>query len=214
MKARGVKGARTAIRFLSNPSVGSPPRGSVDPVPGAGTPPRWLTSGSGDAANDVEIAVLRHQLRVLRRQVGDPSFRPIDRAFLARPLGSCPASAGGRSSSRPRPCSAGTASSCGASGRTGAPRSGALGSTPSSASSSCGSPARTRGAFPGPCPSWPRRDRPGSPLRARRPRSCRGRSGPPRGLAPASSDADAWRPPGQGPLTSPLAAATQPRHGR
>jgi len=42
-----------------------------------------LTPGSGDAAKDVEIAVLRHQLRVLRRQVGRPSFRPIDRAFLA-----------------------------------------------------------------------------------------------------------------------------------
>lgn len=42
-----------------------------------------LTHGSGDAAKDVEIAVLRHQLRVLRRQVGRPSFRPIDRAFFA-----------------------------------------------------------------------------------------------------------------------------------
>jgi putative transposase len=42
-----------------------------------------LMPGSGDAAKDVEIAVLRHQLRVLRRQVARPSFRPIDRAFLA-----------------------------------------------------------------------------------------------------------------------------------
>jgi putative transposase len=41
------------------------------------------TPGSGDTARDVEIAILRHQLRVLRRQVGRPSFRPIDRAFLA-----------------------------------------------------------------------------------------------------------------------------------
>src|SRR6266511_526307 len=36
----GVKGARTAIRLLSNPSVGSPPHGPVDPVPGAAPPPR------------------------------------------------------------------------------------------------------------------------------------------------------------------------------
>src|SRR6266571_1003219 len=40
-------------------------------------------SRSGDAAKDVEIAVLRHQLQVLRRQVGRPSFRPLDRVFLA-----------------------------------------------------------------------------------------------------------------------------------
>jgi putative transposase len=40
-------------------------------------------SGSGDAAKDVEIAVLRHQLQVLRRQVRRPSFRPLDRVFLA-----------------------------------------------------------------------------------------------------------------------------------
>ena len=42
-----------------------------------------LTAGSENAAKDVEIAVLRHQLRVLRRQVGRPRFRPADRAFLA-----------------------------------------------------------------------------------------------------------------------------------
>jgi putative transposase len=40
-------------------------------------------SRSGDAAKDVEIAVLRHQLQVLRRQVRRPSFRPLDRVFLA-----------------------------------------------------------------------------------------------------------------------------------
>ena len=38
---------------------------------------------SNEAAKDVEIAVLRHQLQVLRRQVGRLSLRPIDRAFLA-----------------------------------------------------------------------------------------------------------------------------------
>ena len=34
-------------------------------------------------AKDVEIAVLRHQLTVLRRQVKRPEFRPTDRALLA-----------------------------------------------------------------------------------------------------------------------------------
>ncbi len=40
-------------------------------------------SRSDDAAKDVEIAVLRHQVQVLRRQVGRPSLRPLDRMFLA-----------------------------------------------------------------------------------------------------------------------------------
>jgi putative transposase len=34
-------------------------------------------------AKDVEIAVLRHQLNVLRRQVKRPEFRPADRALFA-----------------------------------------------------------------------------------------------------------------------------------
>ena len=36
-----------------------------------------------DAANEVEILVLRHELAVLRRQVARPSCRPADRVFLA-----------------------------------------------------------------------------------------------------------------------------------
>jgi transposase len=36
-----------------------------------------------DAANEVEILVLRHELAVLRRQVARPSWRPADRVFLA-----------------------------------------------------------------------------------------------------------------------------------
>ena len=37
----------------------------------------------GDAAKDLEIVVLRHQLTVLRRQVPRPTLEPADRALLA-----------------------------------------------------------------------------------------------------------------------------------
>jgi hypothetical protein len=37
----------------------------------------------GDAAKDLEILVLRHQLAVLRRRVARPRFKPADRALLA-----------------------------------------------------------------------------------------------------------------------------------
>jgi putative transposase len=37
----------------------------------------------GDAANDLEILVLRHQLAVLRRQTPRPRLEPADRALLA-----------------------------------------------------------------------------------------------------------------------------------
>ena len=37
----------------------------------------------GDAAKDLEILVLRHQLGVLRRQISRPRFEPADRALLA-----------------------------------------------------------------------------------------------------------------------------------
>jgi putative transposase len=39
--------------------------------------------GRGDASKDLEILVLRHQLRVLRRQVPRPRLEPADRALLA-----------------------------------------------------------------------------------------------------------------------------------
>jgi hypothetical protein len=40
-------------------------------------------TGTGRAAKDLEIVVLRHELNVLRRQIKRPRFRPSDRAFLA-----------------------------------------------------------------------------------------------------------------------------------
>jgi len=39
--------------------------------------------GRGDAAKDLEILVLRHQLAVLRRQLPRPKLEPADRALLA-----------------------------------------------------------------------------------------------------------------------------------
>ena len=37
----------------------------------------------GDAAKDLELLMLRHQLSVLRRQVPRPTLEPADRALLA-----------------------------------------------------------------------------------------------------------------------------------
>ena len=49
-----------------------------------------LGSLRSEHAKDIEIAVLRHQLEVLRRQVKRPEFRPADRALLAMLSGALP----------------------------------------------------------------------------------------------------------------------------
>jgi hypothetical protein len=49
-----------------------------------------LGSLRSEHAKDVEIAVLRHQLDVLRRQIKRPEFRPADRALLALLSGALP----------------------------------------------------------------------------------------------------------------------------
>jgi hypothetical protein len=62
----------------------------------------------GDAAKDLEILVLRHQLTVLRRQTPRPKLEPTDRALLAAISRVCPDHAGPVSSSGRRRCWAGT----------------------------------------------------------------------------------------------------------
>jgi hypothetical protein len=42
-----------------------------------------VPDGQGEAAKDLEIVVLRHELNVLRRQIKRPLFRPCDRPILA-----------------------------------------------------------------------------------------------------------------------------------
>jgi hypothetical protein len=61
----------------------------------------------GDAAKDLEILVLRHQLAVQRRQTSRPKLQPADRALLAALSRALPASAGRASSSSRRRCCAG-----------------------------------------------------------------------------------------------------------
>jgi putative transposase len=44
---------------------------------------RLVANRTEDAARDLEIVVLRHQLKVLRRPVSRPRLRQTDRVFLA-----------------------------------------------------------------------------------------------------------------------------------
>ena len=62
----------------------------------------------GDAAKDLEILVLRHQLIVLRRQTPRPRLEPADRARLAAISRVLPRTRWSCVSSSPRRCCAGT----------------------------------------------------------------------------------------------------------
>jgi putative transposase len=62
----------------------------------------------GEAAKDLELLVLRHQLTVLRRQLPRPKLEPADRALLAAVSRALPGPAGRASSSGRRRCCAGT----------------------------------------------------------------------------------------------------------
>jgi hypothetical protein len=66
--------------------------------------------GPAPDARDVEIAVLRHQLMVVRRQVARPRYTPHDRLVLAMLGRMLPRDAGGSSWSLLRRCCAGIVS--------------------------------------------------------------------------------------------------------
>jgi len=61
-------------------------------------------------SKDLEIVVLRHQVAVLRRQVGQPAFRAADRVFLSAASRLFPRINWRRLSSRRRRSSGGTGS--------------------------------------------------------------------------------------------------------
>jgi hypothetical protein len=84
-----VKGPQRGSQRPTNPRPQRPRSydvsGRPDPI---FTPERASPQGDqgltrGDAAKDLEILVLRHQLTVLRRQVPRPKLEPADRALLA-----------------------------------------------------------------------------------------------------------------------------------
>ena len=62
----------------------------------------------GDAAKDLEVLVLRHQLTVLRRHTPCPRLEPADRALLAAVSRALPENAGRAFSRSPTRCCAGT----------------------------------------------------------------------------------------------------------
>jgi hypothetical protein len=77
-----------------------------------------LAPAGDERDREVEILVLRHQVKVLKRKTCRPKLSCLDRLFLAAGSRVLPRSAGQASSSRRPLCSAGIASSYVASGRT------------------------------------------------------------------------------------------------
>ena len=64
-----------------------------------------------NAAKDVEILTLRHEVAMPRRTNTRPALTWLDRAVLSVRAGYCRPHCGGCSSCRPEPCCAGTPSS-------------------------------------------------------------------------------------------------------
>ena len=74
--------------------------------------------GQDGGSKDLEILVLRHQLRVLQRTAGRPKLRVIDRILLAAASRAIPRERWSPSSLPRRPSSGGIANSCAGSGPT------------------------------------------------------------------------------------------------
>jgi hypothetical protein len=83
-RVRGVQKPRSGALSSGKSGRGQSADGPVLPLPHGTLACRHAArTPSQRARQDVEIAVLRHQLRVLRRQVKRPEFHPADRALLA-----------------------------------------------------------------------------------------------------------------------------------
>ncbi len=99
---RRVRGAQTRD-WLSGATASSiAPRVAVPGLPLLRGILRVPAAASEEQAKDVEILVLRHQLKVLRRKVGRPPFRLWDRVLLAAASRALPRDDGPRSLSRRR----------------------------------------------------------------------------------------------------------------